>query len=397
VELTMTTPPQDSSLGRPLEGIRVLDFTRVLAGPYGTALLADLGAEVIKVEPPQGDDYRHVGPFLPNRASALFESINRGKLGIVLDLSREADRQVALALAAEVDLVFENFRPGVADRLGIGWNALSAVNRRLVYVSISGFGQGGPNAARPAYDYIIQALSGIMTMTGDAEGPPMLVGESIADITAGLFASWAALAALIDRDRHGRGRHIDLGMFDSMIALQPTSVVRYLATGVVPRRVGSRHPLSAPFGAYQASDEPIIIAVLNGKLFAELTRCMERPELAADPRFGSDAARLEHEAELRTEIEGWLAHLSAEAAVQRLVAAGVPACRVASIKDALGSEQAAARPVLQSASDPELGELLVPEQPARFSDVPRGRTRRAPRLGEHTQEVLRRLKKGGDG
>jgi CoA:oxalate CoA-transferase len=234
-------------------------------------------------------------------------------------------------------------------------------------------------------------MTGIMMMTGDPAGPPMPVGESIADVAAGLFASWAILAALLEREKRGRGRHIDLGMFDAMVALQPTSVVRYLATGEVPRRVGSRHPLSAPFGTFRANDEDIVITVLNGKLFAELARCMGRPELAQDARFASDAERLTHEAELRAEIEGWLAGLSAKEAVERLVAAGVPASRVASIADALASEQAAARPLLQSVTDPDLGALLLPEQPARFSGIRRGLTGRAPRLGEHTDEVLGRI------
>jgi CoA:oxalate CoA-transferase len=387
----MPTHPEDARGERPLDEIRVLDFTRILAGPYCTALLADLGADIIKVEPPQGDDYRHVGPFLENGASALFESINRGKRGIVLDLARKEHRESTLALALTADVVVENFRPGVADKLGIGFAALSAINPRLVYASISGFGQDGPNAARPAYDYILQAMTGIMTMTGDPAGPPMPVGESIADVAAGLFASWAILAALLEREKRGKGRHIDLGMFDAMVALQPTSVVRYLATGEVPRRVGSRHPLSAPFGTFRASDEDIVITVLNGKLFAELARCMGRPELAQDARFLSDAERLTHEAELRAEIEDWLAGLSAKEAVERLVAAGVPASRIASIADALASEQAAARPLLQSATDPDLGALLLPEQPARFSGTRRGLTGRAPRLGEHTDEVLGRI------
>jgi CoA:oxalate CoA-transferase len=383
-----TTPPSLFDDGRLLNGIRILDFTRILAGPYCTALLADLGAEVIKVEPPQGDDYRHIGPFLADHSSALFESVNRGKRGIVLDLARPEHREAAIALARTSDVVVENFRPGVADKLGIGWRTLSAVNPRLVYASISGFGQGGPNSSRPAYDFILQAMSGIMATTGDPSGPPMPVGESIADLAAGLFASWAVLAALVDRERNDRGRHIDLGMFDAMIALQPTTIARYLATGDVPKRVGSRHALSAPFGSFHARDGEVVIAVLNEKLFTELAGCMGRADLLNDPRFASDALRLTHEMELRCEIETWLADFSAPEAVDRLIAAGVPTSCVATIEDALQSAQVAARPVLQSVPHPGLGPLMVPEQPARFLDAPRGQSAAAPRLGEHTAEIL---------
>ncbi|MGH7068834.1 MAG: CaiB/BaiF CoA transferase family protein, partial [Acetobacteraceae bacterium] len=349
------------------------------------------GAEVIKVEPPRGDDYRHVGPFVGNGSSAMFESVNRGKLGIVLDLTREQDRAAAVALARQADVAVENFRPGVADRLGIGWTALSAVSQRLIYVSISGFGQKGPNAQRPAYDYIIQGLSGIMAVTGDPDGPPTLVGESIADMAAGMFASWAILAALYERNRTGCGRYIDISMFDAMIALQLTSVVRWFASGEAPTRVGNRHPLSAPFGAFRARDREIMIAVLNAKQFELLLDVMGRRALLGDPRFASDSARLENEAPLRREIEDWLAGYSAEEAVAKLVAAGVPAGPVADIAEALASEQAVARQLLQRAELPEVGPFWLPEQPAHFLGALRGATGRAPQLGEHTAEVLARL------
>ena len=240
---------------KPLDGIRVLDFTRVLAGPYCTALLADLGADVLKVESPQGDDYRYIGPFYENELSAVFETVNRGKRSLVLDLSTPAGQELAIRLAQDADVVVENFRPGVVDKLGIGWGRLSPFNAGLVYVSISGFGQGGPNAGRPAYDIIVQAMTGIMTITGDPEGPPTLIGESIADVASGLFASWSVLAALVERTRTGRGRRIDVAMFDAMIALQPLVVTRYLATGIASKRVGNRHAQSAPFGAFKAAEE----------------------------------------------------------------------------------------------------------------------------------------------
>jgi CoA:oxalate CoA-transferase len=376
----MTPTP---STGRPLEGVRILDFTRVLSGPYATALLADLGAEVIKVESPDGDDYRHIGPFLDDGASAIFEAVNRGKRGIVLDLASPEHRAVAQALARSADVVVENFRPGVADKLGIGWTALSAENPRLILASISGFGQTGPDARRPAYDIVVQALSGLMHVTGAPDGQPTLIGESIADVVSGLFAALGIVSALFERHATGRGRRIDVAMFDALMALQPLVVARCLATGAAPMRVGNRHPLSAPFGAFRAKGGTFVVAVLNEKLFSALCQTMGRPELAADPRFGSDPDRLAHEHLLREAIEGWAADLTASEAVARLVAAGVPSAEVADTLGALQGAEGRGRPITQEAT--RAGEVprAVPEQPILFADAPRGATSAAPRLGEH--------------
>ncbi len=373
----------------PLSGVRVLDFTRVLAGPYCTALLADLGADIIKVEPPQGDDYRHVGPFHPDGSSALFEAVNRGKRGIVLDLTSPEQRAAAQLLAASADVVVENFRPGVADRLGIGWAELSQRNPRLVFCSISGFGQDGPNAMRPAYDVVIQAMSGIMAVTGEADGEPTLIGESIADVVAGLFGSWGILAALVERGRTGRGRRVDVAMFDSMLAVQPLLLARCLATGRAPLRVGNRHALSAPFGAFRARDGVFVLAVLNDKLFATLARVIGRTNLVADPRFATDPLRLQHESALRAQIEAWSLQLTAAEAVEALVQAGVPAAEVWDTAQALASEQAETRPVVQQVERDGLGRIAVPEQPVRFAGAARGGRGAAPTLGQHTGQVVR--------
>ncbi len=373
---------------KPLSGLRVLDFTRVLAGPYATVLLADLGADVIKVENPHGDDYRHIAPFLADGSTAIFEALNRGKRGIVLDLATAEGRAAASTLARAADVVVENFRPGVADKLGIGWAALSRDNPTLVYASISGFGQSGPDRDRPAYDIIGQAESGIMHVTGDPQGPPTMIGESIGDVVSGLFASWAILAALHERQRTGRGRHIDVVMLDAMLAVQPLVVARYLATGQVPMRVGNRHPLSAPFGAYRARDRNFVVAVLNSKLFSAFARAIERPELADDARFATDPLRLANEAALREAIEGWAAALTASDAVARLVAAGVPAAEVGDMATALAAAEARGRPQTQTTERAGQGPFQVPEQPAVFVGAPRGGVRPAPRLGEHNSEIL---------
>ncbi|MCU4162154.1 CoA transferase [Acidiphilium sp. AL] len=384
----MTAASPSANGARPLQGIRVLDFTRVLAGPYCTALFADLGADVLKIEPPNGDDYRHIGPFHKDGSSAVFEAVNRGKRSIVLDLATADHRTIALELASGADVVVENFRPGVADKLGIGWATLSRHNPRLVYASISGFGQNGPNALRPAYDIIIQAMSGIMAVTGDPDGPPTLIGESIADVVCGLFGSWAILAALVERDRTGSGRYIDIAMFDAMMALQPLVVARYLATGVAPQRMGNRHALSVPFGAFAARDGTFVLAVLNDKLFTALAHLIGKPELVVNPRFASDSQRAANEAELRADIESWSRPLTASEAVSALVAAGVPAAEVMDTAQALASSQATARPLLQELAHPDLGRTFVPEQPARFQNASRGGLKAAPRLSEHTHAVL---------
>ncbi|MCE1237328.1 MAG: CoA transferase [Hyphomicrobiales bacterium] len=371
------------SAGRPLAGVRILDFTRVLSGPYATALLADLGADVIKVESPGGDDYRHVGPFLSDGSSAIFEAVNRGKRGVVLDLATAEGRALSVALARAADVVVENFRPGVADKLGIGWTALSAENPRLIHASISGFGQTGPDARRPAYDIVVQALSGLMHVTGEPDGEPTLVGESIADVVSGLFAALGIAAALAERATTGRGRRIDVSMFDALMALQPLVVARCLTTGEAPMRVGNRHPLSAPFGAFAAGRGAFVVAVLNEKLFSALCETIGRPELAGDPRFSSDPDRLANEADLRAAIEAWAADLSAAEAVARLDVAGVPSAEVADTAAALAGAEARGRPITQTAERAGAAAQRVPEQPIHFDGASRGLTAAAPRLGEH--------------
>ncbi len=372
---------------KPLQGLKVLDFSRVLAGPYCTALLADLGACIIKVEPPQGDDYRHIGPFLADASSALFEVVNRGKRSIVLDLGRNEDRLVALALAKSADVLVENFRPGVAAKLGIGFAELAQQNPKLIYASISGFGQTGELASRPAYDIIVQAMSGIMSVTGQPDGPPTLIGESIADVVSGLFGSWAILAALAERAKTGVGRHLDVAMFDSMLALQPLVAARYMASGTPPLRVGNRHPLSAPFGAFRAADGDFVLAVLNDKLFQALAGVIGKPEIAGDPRFATDPLRFQNEHHLRAVIESWSLTQSANAAVQQLIAAGVPAAPILDMAQAQETAIAAGRPPNQTVPHPQLGNINVPEQPVRFGTAPRGGLSSAPRLDEHGSAI----------
>lgn len=380
-----TSPAAPST--RPLDGVRILDFTRVLAGPLATALLADLGAEVVKIEPPQGDDYRAIGP-LKNGESALFTVMNRNKQSLVLDLRHAEAVALVREMAAQADVVVENFRPGVAERLGIGPAQLCALNPRLVYVSVSGFGQTGPLAHRPAYDIIVQAMSGIMEATGEPEGAPTLVGEAISDVVAGLFASWATLAALLQARATGRGQQVDVAMFDTTLSFLATSMSRYLFTGRPARRVGNRHPLSAPFGVYQARDGHFALAVLNRKLFDATAQAMDLPHLAGDPRFATDESRSAHEPALRQAIEAWAGLRDVADVVAALDAAGVPAAPLWNIAQALESPQIQARGLLREVSDPRLPGLRLPTQPVHFGGAAPNRAERAPALGEHTEALL---------
>ncbi|WP_336693280.1 CoA transferase [Delftia acidovorans] len=372
---------------RPLDGVRILDFTRVLAGPLSTALLADLGAEVVKIEPPQGDDYRAIGP-MNNGESALFTVMNRNKQSLVLDLKHPEAVALVHEMAAQADVVVENFRPGVAERLGIGASQLRALNPRLVYVSVSGFGQTGPLAHRPAYDIIVQAMSGLMEATGEPDGAPTVVGEAVSDVVAGLFASWATLAALLQARATGQGQQVDVAMFDTTLSFLATSVARYLFTGRPARRVGNRHPLSAPFGVYRAGDGHFALAVLNNKLFAAALQAMELGGLAGDPRFASDESRSAHEPALREAIEAWAGRHEVAQVVAALDAAGVPAAPIWNIAQALESPQSQARGLLDTVQDPRLPGLRLPTQPVHFSGAAPNRAERAPALGEHTEALL---------
>ena len=373
----------------PLDGIRVIDFSRVLAGPLCSALLGDLGAEVIKIEPPGGDDYRAIGPFSGGE-SGLFSAMNRNKQSVVIDLKHDEGRALAQALCAKADVVVENFRPGVAERLGIGYTQLALHHPALVYASVSGFGQTGPESHRPAYDIILQAMCGLMDATGSADGAPTLVGDSVSDVVSGIFASWGVLAALLARERTGKGTHVDVAMFDATLSLTAAQVARYATTGIAPQRVGNRHPSSAPFGAYRAKGGYFVVAVLNNRLFERFARAIGQPGLLDDARFADDTARCENEAALRACIESWSESRSVEEVNARLSEAGIPVAPIQNISEALESEQARERGLLVEVPTDDGAAVRLPRQPVQFSTWPATRTTRAPRLGEHTLTVLQR-------
>ena len=340
---------------KPLDGLRVLDLSRVLAGPFATAILADLGAEIVKLEPPQGDDYRHIGPFRDGE-SALFSLTNRGKRSIVVDLKSEDGQALARSIAANCDVVIENFRPGVAARLGLGADRLRAENPGVVVCSISGFGQSGPDAGLPAYDIVVQAMSGWMDATGEEGGAPLKVGEALGDTAAGLYAVIGVLAALVGRGRTGQGATLDVAMLDCLVAMLPTSHALHLYAGQHIARVGNRHPLSTPFGAF--------------------------------PRFATDEGRTAHEPEIRAMIEGWSAALPTSDAVAALREAGIPTAPIMSLADQLGSAHAQARELSAELPHHRLGRAPVVGQPVRFDGNKPLAAKGAPALGADTRAVL---------
>lgn len=387
----MSSDPSSTAGVAPLSGVRILDFTRMLAGPFCTAMLADAGAEVIKVENPNGgDDARHFAPRIGSE-SAFFLLINRGKKSITLDMKTSEGRELARDLASRCDVVIENFKPGVAAKLGIDHASLKAINPGLIHASISGYGQAGPLAHRPAYDIIAQAVGGIMSLNGNAGMPPTRVGESIGDIAAGLYAAWGISAALHRRARTGQGERIDIAMVDSIFSLLVTGLSQYLYASEVPSPIGNAHPISAPLDSFRAADGDLIIAVANDTLFGRLCEVIDRPELAADPRFLTDPLRKRHDGELKAIIERWAETRTVEQAVALLDAAGIPSSAVLSLDKVVHGEQVAFRELVKTVSHRTLGDIRLVPQPVRFEETPLQPLRPPPLLGEHTDDVLREV------
>jgi len=374
---------------RPLEGVKVLDLARVLAGPLCSSMLGDLGATVTKIEiPDRGDDSREFSPHIEGESS-YFMLVNRGKKSVTVDLKSPEGRELLLGLIKRSDILVENFRPGVTARLGIDYETVRGLNPRLVYVSISGFGQTGPLAHRAAYDHVVQALGGIMSVTGWPESSPTRVGDAIGDVVAGIYGSWGALAALLQRERTGQGQHVDVAMLDSIISLQIVSLSQIVGGGNLPNRIGNAHPISAPMDSYKARDGHIIIAVANDALFGRLVRAIGKDDLNKDARFATDGERFKHQQELRLIIEEWTTLRSVEEISDLLDVAGVPAAPISNLAQALESPHAQHRRLLRTVQHSRAGAVRVMPQPVQFSGMPFDTDYVAPSLGEHTDEVLR--------
>ncbi|HST66021.1 MAG TPA: CoA transferase [Mycobacteriales bacterium] len=371
----------------PLAGLLVLDLTRVLAGPFAGMMLADLGARVVKVERPgRGDDSRAYGPFVDGH-SAYFARVNRGKESIALDLKSAADRDVLLALADRADVLLENFRPGVMDRLGLGADALAERNPRLVYASVSGFGQTGPWRERPAYDTVVQAAAGLIAVTGEPAGEPVKMGTSIADLSAGLYVFGAILAALQGRTTTGRGGRVDVAMFDSALSLLEGAALHYLSRRTEPPRLGNMHHSISPFGTFHCAEAPIVICAGGDGLFGVLCTVVQRPGLVTDPRFADNDSRVRNREELSAELEAALGRSPAADWLERLGAAGVPCSAVSTVGAALDSEQAAVRKMVVTA-----GGLPMVGNPMKIAPYGEPAQRRpAPALDEHGAAIRAEL------
>ena len=377
-------------MGYALEGVRILELGQIIAGTYGSQVLSDLGAEVIKIESPEGDLGRNpsVAPY--KGASGLFLTLNRNKQSVVLNLKTEAGRRLFYALVKVSDVVVDNFRAGVLERLGIDYATLSAINARIIQCSVTGFGTGAYKDY-PALDIIIQAISGYMAITGEPDRPPARVGIPLADMSGGIFACKGILAALYARERTGRGQRVELSMFDAMLNLLGYVGTMYLTNGELPKPPGSGHDYTVPWQAFKAADGYIVVATREDSFWRTLCEVLERPELGSDPRFATNAERCRNRAALVPALERIFAERTVGDWMQRLRTAQVPAAPVNHLDGAFGEAPVAERGMILEYDHPEVGRVRVPGNPIKMSEAPDTPSRPAPRLGEHTEHVLSEL------
>jgi CoA:oxalate CoA-transferase len=383
------------SVPGPLSGVTVVDLSRILAGPYCTLMMAELGARVIKVETPKtGDDARHYGPFIKGK-SAYFMSVNRGKESIALNLKDAGDRATFEKLLATADVIVENFRPGTMEKLGYGWEALHAKYPRLIYAAASGFGHSGPDSLRPAYDMVVQGMGGIMSITGTPGGPPVRIGMSIGDIGAGLYTTVGVNAALYHRAQTGEATKVDIGMFDCQLALLENAILRYFLSGKPPGPLGVRHPNIAPFEAFDTADGKIIIAAGNDSLYVKLMEALGRPELAKAEKYLTNDLRLQSMEELKGDIESVLKTKGMAHWIKVLDEAGVPAGPINNVGQAIESPQAKARNMVITTEDPVAGTVKLVGNPIKLSGFTDPPTRKpAPELDADRERILKELATG---
>ena len=373
----------------PLDGIKVVDLTRVLAGPFATQSLGDLGAEILKIEPPgRGDETRHFPPFLGGE-SHYFLGVNRNKKSLVIDLQREEGKEILRRLVATADILVENYRPGVMDRLGLGYAALAEINPRLIYCAISGFGLSGPLRDKPSFDIVTQALSGALSINGERGHMPVKLGIPLGDMVGGVFGPMAILAALHERTRTGKGRLIDISLYDGLIGMLGYFAQLTFITGNDPPPMGSSHPNIVPYGSFPASDGSIIIAVLSESFWGKLCDALERPDLAADPRFANPTGRRDH----RDELDQTIAEITRTRSVaeweKRLAEADVPHAPVLGVTAALAHPHAQARDMVVTADHAAIGPIRVVGRPVKFPGAAQPPITAPPSFGQHTAAVLR--------
>ncbi len=374
-----------------LNGLKILDLTRVLAGPYCTMVLADLGADVIKIEAPvKGDDSRQFGPYIEGE-SAYFMSINRNKRSMTLNLKKESAKKLFLDMVKEADVVVENYRPGTMEKLGIGYDVLSEINPKLIYAASSGFGHSGPYSKRPAYDGVVQAMGGIMSITGQKGGKPTRVGPSVGDITAGLFTAIGILAAVNHRNETGEGQKVDVAMLDCQVAILENALARFFATGVSPKPAGNRHSSIVPFEPFETNDGEIMVAVGNDNLWNKFCKEMDLMHLVDDPKFKTNPDRSDNYDELRPIIAQAMLGDSTMSWYGRLTEAGVPCGPINNIEMITKDEQVASREMIVDVDHPVAGKTSIPGIPIKMSKTMGSIRKAAPLLGEDTEEILKEL------
>jgi CoA:oxalate CoA-transferase len=372
-----------------LEGIKVLDLTRVLAGPYCTMILADLGAEVIKIEiPGKGDDSRQFGPYV-NGESAYFMSINRNKKSMTLNLKKQEAKDLLLEMVKKADVIVENYRPGTMEKLGLGYDKLKEVNPKLIYAAASGFGHSGPYSKRPAYDAIVQAMGGIMSITGQKGGKPTRVGPSIGDITAGLFTTIGILAALNYRNETGKGQKVDVAMLDCQVAILENAIARYFVNGVSPEPAGNRHTSIVPFEPFETSDGEIMVAAGNDVLWSKLCKELGVEELIDDERFKTNPLRNENYDELRPLLAERFKTKTTEEWKELLTKSGVPNGPINKIEHVVKDPQVLAREMVVEVDHKVAGKTKLPGVPIKMSETQGTVRDAAPLLGEHTEKILK--------
>ena len=372
----------------PLNGLKVLDLTRVLSGPYATMVLADFGANIIKIEPPKvGDDSRAFGPFV-GQESAYYMSLNRNKRSMCLDFKNEKHKDVFRKLVSKVDMVVENYRPGTMEKFGLGYEELKKINPQLIYVACSGFGRSGPYARKPAYDVVVQAMGGIMSITGSENGEPTRVGASIGDIVAGIFSVIGALLALIHKQKTGEGQLVDVSMMDCQVAILENAVARYVTTGIIPKPFGNRHPSITPFCSFTAKDGSIIVGAGNDRLWVKLCNILNRPDLLVDERFASNPLRTNNVAALHQILNEELQKETVAEWMEKLEGAGVPCAPINNVKNLIEDPQLKEREMFVEVEHPIAGKLKMPGIPIKMSVTPGEIKTPAPILNHDLYSIL---------
>jgi crotonobetainyl-CoA:carnitine CoA-transferase CaiB-like acyl-CoA transferase len=375
-----------------LKGIRVLDLSRALAGPYCTMLLADYGAEVIKVElPGTGDDTRGWGPPFVKGESAYFMSINRNKKSLTLDMKNAKSKEILERMVKQSDVIVENFRPGAADRLGLGYGQVKKINPKIIYCSISGFGQDGPYRELPGFDQTLQGMGGMMSITGEPDGPPMKVGVAIADISGAMFAAFGIMLALFHREKTGVGQWVDTSLLDSQIAWLTYRAGEYFASGKLPEKVGSGHPMIVPYQAFKAKDDYINIAVGNDQLWKRFCKVINMENIMDDPKFATNAKRVENRKELITILSRVIETKTGTEWLKLLEDAGIPAGPIYTLDKIFSDPQVLHRKMKVEIEHPKAGKIKVTGIPVKLSETPGEIKFPPPLLGQHNKEVLTEL------